>query len=105
MNLGMKGVWAVSVVFGIAVMMIMSVLPATASSTVLGTVVSINPPGNHGMIESNEQVSKLYQYRIPQDLSDCTDPFGVGDSVKFQIDNVNTRHATHVEAFSCPGGF
>jgi len=105
MRMGMKGVWAIPVIFGIALMLVISILPAMASSTVLGTVVSINPAGNHGMIESDEQVSKLYQFRIPQDLSACTDSFGVGDFVKFQIEQVNTRHATHVEAFSCPGGF
>ena len=105
MKMGMKGIWTIPIVVGVAVMMIMSVLPAMASGTVLGTVVCINPPGNHGMIKSSFDDKVVYQYRIPQDLSSCTDPFGVGDFVKFQVESINNRHATNVEAFSCPGGF
>ena len=105
MKMGMKGIWTIPIVVGVAVMIIMSVLPAMASGTVLGTVVSINPPGNHGMIKSSFDDKVVYQFRIPQDLSACTDPFGVGDFVKFQVDPVNNRHVTDVEAFSCPGGF
>ena len=101
----MKGYWAVPLIAGFAVMMTLYVLPVMASSTGLGTVVSINPPGNHGMIKSSFDDKVVYQFRIPQDLSACTDPFGVGDFVKFQVDPVNNRHVTDVEAFSCPGGF
>ena len=101
----MRTHWAVPVLFVIALMLTMSVLPAMAASG-FGNLVSINPAENHGTIERTDDGSfDKYQFRIPHDLSPCTDPIEVGDVVKFQIDPANSRRALLVEAFSCPGGF
>ena len=100
----MKGVWAVPVIVGIAVMMTLSVLPAMAEHFA-GTIVSINRADNHGTIEQTVgDVTTLYQFRIPQDLSDSSYSPKVGDSVKFHVDPDNSRHATDVVFITPPPG-
>ena len=124
MRLGMKGYWAVPIVFGIALMLMISVLPAMAlhsnPSDVSGLVVFINAADKHGTIEhvvsdgsgGFPSDGTKYQYRIPQDLLNPNDPSTipeVGDFAQFSIDPENSRHATNVAIEttcppSCGGG-
>ena len=118
----MKDVWVIPVIFGIAVMMMLSVLPAMAFHSnpfdVIGEVVFVNKANKHGTIEhivldgsgGFTTDGTKYQYLIPQDLRfpDFTHP-SVGDIVQFSIVPENSRHATDVRFSSdCPplcGGF
>jgi len=93
------------------------VIPVLASILILGTlglapnayaatgnIVFVNPAGNHGMIELIAgDATTLYQFRIPQDLSDPNYNPSIGDRVEFDIVPENSRHATNVK-LSCTGG-
>ena len=74
--------------------------PETQSTVALsiafanGTVVSINAPEKHGVIERTD--GTLYQFNIPRDLEQNSATPEVGRSVTFTIDPENSRHATNV---------
>ncbi len=117
----MRAHWAIPVIFGFAVMMMLSVLPAMAfhsnPTDVIGQIVFINKSDKHGTIEHIVSDGSggfptdgtKYQYQIPQDLRHPNDPPSVGDFVTFDIVPENSRHATDVRFSSdCPplcGGF
>ena len=83
-----------TIVFVAVVMGFGTIIPAMAVSA-FGVVVSINPAGNHGMIERIDDSSgTLYQFSIPRDT-----PAGfpkVTNTVFFTVDPENSRHATNV---------
>ena len=102
--MGMKGVWAVPVIFVIALMLGFSILPAMALHP-QGTIISINPAGTLGKIQKDHCVPDpiLYVFRIPQDLSDSSYVPKVDDRVFFQINPDKSRHATGVTFGILPG--
>ena len=90
-----------TVIAGIAVMMMSSILPAMALQAT-GVVVSINPAEKHGVIERTDDGSgTLYQFNIPRDTVGTV---LLGDDVTFTVDPENSRHATNVDAGRCLDG-
>jgi len=100
--MGMRAQFVIPVIVGIAVMMMLSVLPVMAISA-SGTIVFINPAQKHGTIERTDDGSNdLYQFRIPEDQL-CIETLIEGLAVTFVPVPENSRHATNV-AGPCLGG-
>ena len=80
----------------VAVVMIVGAIIPAMAVVATGVIVSINPAGNHGVIERTDDGSgTLYQFNIPRDLGEITN-VQVGKVVNFLIDPENSRHATFV---------
>ena len=103
MKMGMKGVWAVPVIVGIAVMMTLSVLPAMAAQQ--GTIKDLFPPGNNGQIQGvgiiDGDDGNHYVFKTPEDNNGAS--LTEGQLVTFDV--TNGRHATNVICTSpCDSG-
>jgi len=102
MKLVLKGIWAVPVIASILILGTLGLTPNAYAVT--GIITFVNPAGNHGMIELIAgDATTLYQFRIPQDLSDPSYNPSIGDRVEFDIVPENSRLATNVK-LSCFGG-
>ena len=95
----MKGYWVIPVVFGIALMLTISVLPAMADHP-QGEIVWLNPTDKVGKIVKDNHCLDNdfaeYVFAIPHDLSDPSYEPKVGDTVHFTINPENSRHVTDV---------
>jgi len=108
--MGMKGVWAVPVIFGILFIgslgLTPDVYPDHFTNGVDNKIVWINPADKVGKIaprNSCHDESCLLVFRIPQDLRDSSYVPQVGDAVSYEIDPEKSRHATDVRK-APPGG-
>jgi len=97
----MRAQFVIPIIASILILGTLGLTPNAYAAT--GTIVFVNPPGNHGMIEHTAgDVTTLYQFQIPQDLSDPNYNPSIGDIVEFDVEPKNSRHATNVK-LACIG--
>ena len=95
--MGMKGVWAIPVMFGILFIGSLGLTPNAYAAS--GTIAFINPAGNIGFIDSSdESVKGFYHFFIPDDLLDPDMSLAIGVTVGFDVEPENGRHATNLRA-------
>jgi len=89
--MGMKGVWAIPVIFGIALMLGLS---QNAYAGEIGTIVWLNPADKIGKValDGCDSESCYYIFRIPQDVESGYTPV-VDDEVCVNIVSENDKLA------------
>jgi len=96
--MGMNRTLAITTIALIAVVMVVgTIIPAMAIS-VTGTILSINPSGKQGVIESTDADGSvtLYRFNIKDVIVVCLVDLAPDLIVFFNIENEHSRHATNL---------